>query len=178
MNEGQIMQLNTWSKALLPLVVLACVTAAQANAAEGDVGPIPKDLLGNWRVSKIVPTQTAGCWDQQQAQSLIGGKINYKADGFSWNGTALKSEGATVSTVEAQEFVEDNSGSSSYIDFPTLGISTPSVQRVAIQHPDATIQGITDQGTDGVPGDNVLVKDHNTLILSLCNVWFEVQRER
>lgn len=30
----------------------------------------------------------------------------------------------------------------------------------------------------GVPGDNVLVKDANTLILSLCNVWFEAQREK
>lgn len=161
----------------MPLVVLACVTVTQVNAASGDIGSIPKDLLGNWRVSKIVPTQTAGCWDQQQAQSLIGGKITYSADGLSWNGTTLKSEGATVSTVEAQEFVKDNSGSSSYIDFATLGISTPSVLRVAFQHPDATIKGITDQGTDGVPGDNVLIKDYNTLILSLCNVWFEVQRE-
>ena len=58
-----------------------------------------------------------------------------------------------------------------------LGISTPSVERVAIQHADTVIKGITDQGTDGVPGDNVLVKDANTLILSLCNVWFEAQRE-
>lgn len=172
------MRLNTWSKALLPLAMLACITATQVQAADGDVGTIPKQLLGNWRVSKVVPTQTVGCWDQQQAQNMIGGKINYKADGFSWNGTALKSQGATLSTVEAQEFVEDNSGSSSYIDFPMLGISTPSVQRVAIQHPDATIKGITDQGIEGVPGDNVLMKDHNTLILSLCNVWFEVQREK
>ncbi|BBO62579.1 TPA: hypothetical protein ACGCBI_003970 [Serratia marcescens] len=172
------MRLNTWSKALLPLVVLACVSATQVRAAESDTGPIPKQLLGNWRVNKIVPTQTTGCWDQQQAQSLIGGKISYKADAFSWNDTALKSEGATVSTVEAQEFVEDNAGSSSYIDFPMLGISTPSVERVAIQHADTVIKGITDQGTDGVPGDNVLVKDANTLILSLCNVWFEAQREK
>ena len=59
-----------------------------------------------------------------------------------------------------------------------LGISTPSVERVAIQHADTVIKGITDQGTDGVPGDNVLVKDANTLILSLCNVWFEAQREK
>jgi hypothetical protein len=49
---------------------------------------------------------------------------------------------------------------------------------VVIQHADTTIKGITDQGTDGVPGDNVLVKDANTLILSLCNVWFEAQREK
>ncbi len=80
--------------------------------------------------------------------------------------------------MEAQEFVEDNSGSSSYIDFPMLGISTPAVERVMIQHADTTIKGITDQGTDGVPGDNVLVKDANTLILSVCNVWFEAQRVR
>lgn len=172
------MELKTWSKTLPPLVVLACVKATQVSAAPADLSPIPKDLLGNWRVSKIVPTQTAGCWDQQQAQSLIGGTINYSADGLSWNGTVLRSEGAAISTVNAQEFVKDNSGSSSYLDFATLGLSTPSVLRVAFQHPDAFIKGITDQGSDGVPGDNVLIKDHNTLILSLCNVWFEVQRER
>ncbi|MGB8666018.1 MAG: hypothetical protein WCD24_14900 [Serratia inhibens] len=176
------MRFNIWSKALLPLMVLACVSATQVQAAEQGqqavVEPIPKALLGNWHVSKILPTQTLGCWDEQQAKSLVGGKISYKADGFSWNGTALKNEGVTLSTVEAQEFVEDNSGSSSYIDFPMLGISTPSVERVAIQHIDTEIKGITDQGTEGVPGDNVLVKDANTLILSVCNVWFEVQRVR
>lgn len=41
------MRLNTWSKALLPLVVLACVSATQVRAAESDTGPIPKQLLGN-----------------------------------------------------------------------------------------------------------------------------------
>jgi hypothetical protein len=172
------MRFNMWRKALLPLVVLTCVSAAQVQAAESVVEPIPKTLLGNWHISKILPTQTVGCWDEQQAKGLIGGKIAYKAGSFTWNGTELKSEGATLSTVEAQEFVEDNSGSSSYIDFPMLGISTPAVERVMIQHADTTIKGITDQGTDGVPGDNVLVKDANTLILSVCNVWFEAQRVR
>lgn len=172
------MQFNMWRKALLPLVVLTCVSATQVQAADAVVEPIPKTLLGNWHVSKILPTQTVGCWDEQQAKGLIGSKLSYQADGFNWNGTALKNEGATVSTVEAQEFVEDNSGSSSYIDFPTLGISTPAVERVMIQHADTQIKGITDQGTDGVPGDNVLLKDANTLILSVCNVWFEAQRVR
>ncbi len=172
------MQLNIWRKALLPLVVLTCVSATQVQAADAVVEPIPKTLLGNWHVSKILPTQTVGCWDEKQAEGLIGGKLSYKANGFSWNGTELKNEGATLSTVEAQEFVEDNSGSSSYIDFPMLGISTPAVERVMIQHADTQIKGITDQGADGVPGDNVLQKDANTLILSVCNVWFEVQRVR
>ncbi|MGO2370465.1 MAG: hypothetical protein ACTH6H_17790, partial [Serratia sp. (in: enterobacteria)] len=140
------MQFNMWRRALLPLVVLTCVSAIQVQAAETVAEPIPKTLLGNWHVSKILPTQTVGCWDEQQAKSLIGGKISYKTDGFNWNGTALKSDGATVSTVEAQEFVEDNSGSSSYIDFPMLGISTPAVERVVIQHADTAIKGITDQG--------------------------------
>lgn len=74
--------------------------------------------------------------------------------------------------------MEDNSGDNWYVDFPTLGISTPSVQRVIIQHQDVTVPGITDQGTEGVPGDNVLVKDRNTLLFSQCGVWFEAQRQK
>ncbi|VTR53501.1 Uncharacterised protein [Serratia fonticola] len=50
--------------------------------------------------------------------------FNYKADGFTWHEQQLSNQGATTTTVEAQEFVEDNSGDNWYVDFPTLGIST------------------------------------------------------
>ncbi|MNL82516.1 hypothetical protein D3C87_2099150 [compost metagenome] len=58
-----------------------------------------------------------------------------------------------------------------------LGITKPAAERVTIQHADMEIKGITDQGTVGVPGDDVMFKDKNSLILSVCNVWFEAQRQ-
>lgn len=167
------------SKKIAPLATLLALSLPAAWAAPVQaVTPIPSELLGNWSVTKIIPTQTVGCWDEKQAQQLVGNRIDYKAGSFNWNGQTLRNLGVTASTVEAQEFVEDNSGSSSYVDFPALGISTPSVQRVIIQHQDITVPGVTDRGSEGIPGDNVLVKDPDTLIFSQCGLWFEAQRQK
>lgn len=179
------MQFPALSNKIAPLAVLLALSLPVAWAAQPQqvqqneaVTPIPPMLIGNWSVTKIIPTQTVGCWDEKQAQQLIGNKIGYKANGFTWQDQQLRNLGVTISTVEAQEFVEDNSGDSTYVDFPVLGISTPSVQRVIIQHQDVTVAGITDQGSEGVPGDNVLLKDNNTLVFSQCGVWFEAQRQK
>lgn len=166
------------SKKAVPLAMLVALSLPAAWAAPNAAAPIPSALIGNWSVTKIIPTQTVGCWDEKQAQQLVGNSINYKAGGFIWHEQQLINQGATATTVEAQEFVEDNSGDNSYVDFPILGISTPSVQRVIIQHQDVSVPGITDQGSEGVPGDNVLVKDRNTLLFSQCGVWFEAQRQK
>ncbi|WP_431222090.1 hypothetical protein ACQ86O_17010 [Serratia sp. L9] len=165
------------SKRIVPLTVLLALSLPVAWAAPAPA-PIPSELLGNWSITQIIPTQTVGCWDEKQAQQLIGNNISYKAGSFTWNNQTLRNLGVTSSTVEAQEFVEDNSGENSYVDFPVLGISTPSVQRVIIQHQEVSVPGITDQGSEGIPGDNVLVKDPDTLILSQCGVWFEAQRQK
>ncbi|WP_447881207.1 hypothetical protein [Serratia fonticola] len=172
------MQFPALSKRIVPLAALLVLSLPTAWAAQNAPAPIPSALIGNWSVIKIIPTQTVGCWDEKQAQQLVGNSINYKADGFTWHDQQLSNQGATTTTVEAQEFVEDNSGDNWYVDFPILGISTPSVLRVIIQHQDVTVPGITDQGTEGVPGDNVLVKDRNTLLFSQCGVWFEAQRQK
>ncbi|MGL5387653.1 MAG: hypothetical protein ACRDCA_17640 [Serratia sp. (in: enterobacteria)] len=172
------MQFLALSKKAVPLAMLLALSLPAAWAAQNAPAPIPPALIGNWSVTKIIPTQTVGCWDEKQAQQLVGNSINYKADGFTWHEQQVINQGAITTTVEAQEFVEDNSGDNSYVDFPTLGISTPSVQRVIIQHQDVSVPGITDQGSEGVPGDNVLVKDRNTLIFSQCGVWFEAQRQK
>lgn len=177
------MPLPALSKKIMPLAVLLALSLPAAWAAQPQrasqseaATPIPSALLGRWSVTKIIPTQAVGCWDEKQAQQLVGNQIDYKAGSFTWNDRILRNQGVTTTTVEAQEFVEDNASDSAYVDFPILGISTPSVQRIIIQHQDISVPGITDQGSEGIPGDNVLVKDSNTLIFSQCGVWFEAQR--
>lgn len=159
------------------LVAIVVLLSASLSPAFASVKPIPTELIGKWIINKILPTQTISCWDDKQAQTLIGTSVVYKSDGFNWNKHPLTSQGVTTTIVEAQEFLEDNSGSGSIVEFKMLGIVKPAVERVIIKHADVEIKGITDQGTVGIPGDDVMIKDKNSLILSVCNVWFEAQRQ-
>ncbi len=45
---------------------------------------IPTVLQGKWIVSRIIPTRTITCWDQKQAEKLIGTEIDYTADSLRW----------------------------------------------------------------------------------------------
>jgi hypothetical protein len=79
-----------------------------------------------------------------------------------------------VSSLKAEDFQTENSGSGSSVSFVQLGIRDTQVTRIALSHPDADITG----GTTEIPGDVVLIKDENTLLFSACNVYFEAQRQR
>ena len=76
---------------------------------------------------------------------------------------------------QIQQFREEYSGQgahNSQASFRQLGITTAKVKQVTIKHPPADITG----GTTEIPGDVVLLKDHSTIILSVCNVYFEAKR--
>ena len=141
------------------------------------VSKIPQELLGKWIVRKVVSTDTIGCLDSKQAQTLVGVEIEYRADSFRWKTTNVPSSGSSTNMIGAQEFAQGNSGSGSHVDFTQLGIAASAVKQITINHPDVKIAELTQNGSAAVPGESVLVEGPNTIILAICNTYFEARRE-
>ena len=136
---------------------------------------IPRNLWGKWTIRREIPTTTISCWGDKEAKALIGTDLEYSSDLFRWNKTVTKNLTAETTTITAQQFHDENSGggaNSSQVTFQQLGIRRQSVVQIAIQHPAANITG----GTIEIPGDTVMVKDENTIVFSVCNVYFEAKR--
>jgi uncharacterized protein len=150
------------------------VVAQEAPKAPGQ---IPQELLGKWIIRKVLPTDTAGCLDNKQAQTLVGSEIEYRADSFRWKNTTVRSSGISTNLIAAQEFAQTNSGSRSRVDFNQLGIAASAVKQIIISHPDVTIAELSQNGSGAVPGESVLVEAPHTVIIEICNTYFEARRE-
>jgi hypothetical protein len=152
----------------LMVLILGLVETASAKT-------VPKELWGTWVVRREVPTTTISCWGDKEAKKLIGTEIEYSAQRFRWNKTVTKNPAAETITITAQRFHDENSGggaNSSQVTFPQLGIKEEKVVQIVIRHPTANITGATSE----IPGDSILLKDKNTIIFSVCGVYFEAKR--
>jgi uncharacterized protein len=155
-------------------------TQVKQNDPATEAGsPIPEMLRGRWAVKKVLPARTIACWDQKQADAMIGTELEYKADSLRWKTTTVRNLGSATSTVEAKQFAEDSSGGDSQdsqVDFGQLGITTPTVQQITIKHRDVLIQDGSAGGRMEMPGDMVMMRDRDRLVFSVCNVYFEAER--
>ena len=136
---------------------------------------IPKELWGKWIVRREVPTTTISCWGEEEAKTLIGTQIEYSLSFFRWHKIVTKNPTAEITILTAEQFHDENSGkgtNSSQVTFRQLGIQTDKATEVVIQHPAANITSATTE----IPGDNVLIKDKNTIIFSVCSLYFEAKR--
>ena len=169
---------------------VACLTQATSAHADyfeaqiklNDVGakpanPMPAELLGIWTIRKILPTQTISCWDEKQARALIGTELEYKAESLRWKTTTVRYVNSTFTTVGAEAFAADNSGSQSSVTFKDLGIAAPEVKQFAIEHPDVSIDDGSKGGSTEMPGDQVMLKSPTALVFAVCNVYFEADRK-
>jgi hypothetical protein len=139
------------------------------------VGTIPKVVWGKWVVRREVPTTTISCWGEPEAHKIIGTEIEYSEKIFRWNSIATKDPVAESKIMTAQEFHDENSGgsvSSSQVDFQQLGIKQAQTTEIRIHHADAHVSATTNE----IPGDDILVKDTNTIVFSICNIFFEAKR--
>lgn len=137
--------------------------------------PIPRELWGRWIVSRDLPTHSISCWGYEEARKLLGTDLEYSAEVFRWKNVVTKNPSAVTTIITAQQFHDEYSGQgagSSDVTFKEIGINAAQAKRIAIQHPDAHI---TTASTE-VPGDDVLMKDQNTIIFSVCSVFFEAKR--
>jgi len=146
----------------------ACLVPARAQS-------VPEQIWGKWVVSRKIPTKTISCWGEAEARTLLGTQIEYSREAFRWKDMVTAHPTAEAKMVSAGQFHDDNSGkgsNSSQITFRELGIKANEVMLISIHHPPAKITG----GTIEVPGDEVLLKDKDTIVFAACNVYFEAKR--
>jgi hypothetical protein len=152
----------------LTFVLLAIGTTCAAQ------GP-PKRIWGKWRIRREVPTSTISCWGEREVRAIIGTEIEYTAESFRWKNVITRHPSTEVANVSAEQFHAENSGqgvNSSQITLQQLGIKAAEATQITIKHPEANVTGATTE----IPGDVVLLKDGNTIIFSVCNVYFEAER--
>jgi hypothetical protein len=161
-----------WCKVETFGFVAASLVGAAVTMSAQD---IPKEIWGKWTIRRILPTRTISCWGYPEAKKMLGTEIEYSARAFRWKDVVIKNPAVETKIVGADQYHDDLSGhgtGSSQIDFGQLGIKAASAQRITIEHPPANI---TDATTE-IPGDDVLVKNPTTIIVSACNIYFEAKR--
>jgi hypothetical protein len=158
------------------LVVLGFIAFAPADRTEAQkTSGIPRQLQGRWRIQRIIPTRTITCWVDQQARGILGTEIEYLPVLFRWRDYRISNPSTTVEVLTADEFSSRYSGGGrddSQADFKQLGIDTPSIEILTVNHPAADITG----GTTEIPGDTVLLKSRDRIVVTVCNVYFEAIR--
>ena len=138
---------------------------------------MPPVLVGKWVIQRELQARTISCWGEDEARGIIGSEIEYTTDSFRWKNTVVKHPAVEVRVVTAGQFERENSSPSvngSQVSFHQLGINTPDAKQVSINHPPAEIT----KATTEIPGDEVLLKNQNTIVFSVCNLYFEAKRLR
>src|SRR5690348_11096183 len=156
-------------------LVLVAISFWSISANSARAQTIRKEIWGKWVVVRILPANTISCWDEIQAKALINTEIDYSPESFRRKNVVTKNPTATAKVITAEQFHQDNSGGasdSSQVTFEQLGIKSKKANEITIHPPPADITG----GTIEIPGDEVLVKDKDTIIVSACNVYFEARR--
>lgn len=143
-----------------------CLTAT--TSAE----PLPPSLAGSWRIARILPTTNTTCWSADQARTLIGTTLVYRESAMRWKDGEIPLADITTRNVSAEQFHKENGGSEKGASFAQLGIKSPRVLEVNMQHEDMDITGATTE----VPGDSVLLVSSNRIVVSACGVYFEATR--
>lgn len=136
---------------------------------------IPQELVGKWVIQRELPTRTISCWGEKEAKAIIGTEIEYTIDSLRWKHVVVKHPTVTVAVVNAEQFERDNSSPSvngSQVSFRQLGMKVLETKQVSINHAPAKITGATTE----IPGDDVLLKNRNAIVFSVCNLYFEAKR--
>jgi hypothetical protein len=136
---------------------------------------MPQEIWGTWIVRRELPTRTISCWGESDAKKIIGSQIEYSEKVFRWNKLTVKNPTVETRTVTAEQFRQANSSPSSngsQVNFRQLGIVAKQITEISIDHEPANLS----RATTEIPGDDVLVKDPNTIIFSVCSVYFEAKK--
>lgn len=138
---------------------------------------LPQELLGKWKINKILPANTISCWDDKQGRAIVGQVIEYDTSSLKWKGSNIKSLGVTTTMVKASDFQIENSGSGSSVSFSDLGIHAKQAKKVDIGHAEFSWEDGNPGGTTEIPGESVLIKNPETIVFSVCSTFFEAHRQ-
>jgi hypothetical protein len=156
--------------------IVFCFVVGLINTAMiASAQTVPKEVWGKWVVRREVPTKTISCWGEPEARKIIGTEIEYSDKIFRWNSIITNEPVAESRITTGQQFHDENSGgsvNSSQVDFQQLGIKQNQTTEIKIHHADAHVSTTTNE----IPGDDILVKDPNTIVFSICSMFFEAKR--
>jgi len=156
--------------------IVFCLVIGLLNAAGiASAQTVPKELWGKWVVRREVPTTTISCWGEPEAHKMIGTEIEYSERIFRWDSIITNDPVAELKIITAKQFHDENSGgsaTSSQVDFQQLGIKQAQTTEIRIHHADAHVSTATNE----IPGDDILMKDANSIVFSVCSVFFEAKR--
>lgn len=131
---------------------------------------IPTSLRGRWKILRSLKAGSGNvtCMADEGETSIVGRSIEYAMDSITWNG--LKTQKATAKILD----VTDKQYIYRYrVDLSSLGIKSEKATVIEIAHPDANVIDCTTQ----IPGDTVMFKDQDTIIIWVENNYFEAVRQ-
>jgi hypothetical protein len=162
------MRIKVLASSVLFVLTIPAIAPSQA---------IPKSIWGKWRIVRELPTRTISCWGESDAKKIMGTEIEYSERAFRWNQITVNNPASHERIVTAEQFRDENSSASSngsQIDFHQLGITAKETRQISIHHDPASIS----KATTEIPGDDILMKSADKIVLSVCDLYFEAQRVR
>jgi hypothetical protein len=165
-------------------IFLFCVAAtALGNNAETTppskiLPEVPAALIGQWSITRELPTTAITCWDSREARYLWGKHFQIEPQFMVWGQTQVRIQSVRETTFDDESFLRAYSGSGGSVRFGYLGVTSPTAQVVEIQHPDIKWKDPRGQDHYEIPGDWALLKGPNTIVVSVCNVYYEAKRVR
>lgn len=159
--------MRTLSSLLSAALLLLPIVAPQLSAES-----LPGRLQGAWRITRVLPTTNTACWDNTQARPLVGSTLVYSDTAIRWRGGEVPLQNIFTRRLTAEQFSKENRGDGDPVNFTQLGIHSPAVLEVDLQHEDMDITGATTE----VPGDSVLMATPNRIVVQACGVFFEATR--
>jgi hypothetical protein len=151
------------SRSILATVLCVCSLSIAAE-------PMPSRLVGTWKITRVLPTRNVSCWDEKQAQALLGTRLEYRKSSMRWHDHEIPVLDVIARSITADEFIRE--GGHPPPTFKELGIRTARVTEVDLQHDDADITGASTE----VPGDTVLLAAPNRIVVTACGVYYEAVR--
>jgi hypothetical protein len=140
-------------------------------AAQSLAEPLPKDLSGSWRITRLLPTSNSACWSVGKAMPLIGSTLTYSEHKMTWKGGDIPLNGIATRMIDSND-LQAEAGSGTGVSFSQLEIRKSTVLEVNFQHEDADITGASTE----VPGDSVLIAGPNRIVVSACGIYLEAMR--
>ena len=156
-----------WAPVVLFAILLAGHRHVHAQA-------MPAAVRGSWKISRILPVQSAACWDAIRAKSLLGTTLTYGAHTLDWQGGREPISEALTRSLSSKQF-QDEPGAQGKVrnpDLKQLGIAAARVVEIDLQHEDADVTGATTE----VPGDTILLAGPGRIVVSACGVYYAAVR--
>jgi exosome complex RNA-binding protein Rrp42 (RNase PH superfamily) len=100
--------------------------------------------------------------------TVVGRSIEYSANSITWNGSKAQRATAKMLDVTNKQYRD-----SYRVDLNSLGMKSEKATIIEIAHPDANVIDCSTQ----IPGDTVMFKDRNTIIIWVDNNYFEAVRQ-